>query len=53
MSAQAPKLEAAENDLKRLMADVTRVMEKAEEAVARMTSRATIAASPEGASSSR
>ena len=29
MNAQAPKLEDAENDLKQLMADVTRAMEKA------------------------
>jgi hypothetical protein len=53
MNAHAPKLEAAENDLKRLMADVTRAMEKAEEAVARMASRAAIATTPECASSSR
>ena len=39
MSAQAPKLDAAENDLKRLMADVSRAMEKPEQAVARMASR--------------
>ena len=38
MNAQAPKLEAAENDLKQLMDDVTRAMEKAQEAVARITS---------------
>ena len=36
MNAQATKLEGAENDLKQLMADVTRVMEKAQEAVARI-----------------
>lgn len=35
MNAQAPKLEDAENDLKQLMADVTRAMEKAQEAVGR------------------
>jgi hypothetical protein len=40
MNAQAPKLEAAENDLKQLMADVTRAMEKAQEAVARLASTA-------------
>jgi len=43
MDAQAPKLEAAENDLKRLMADVTRAMEKAQEAVARIASKAAAA----------
>ena len=40
MNAQATKLQAAENDLKQLMADVTRAMEKAQEAVARMASKA-------------
>ena len=39
MNAQAPKLEAAENDLKQLMADVTRAIEKAQEAVARIASK--------------
>jgi hypothetical protein len=33
---QATELQAAENDLKQLMADVTRAVEKAEEAVAKM-----------------
>ena len=37
MNAQATKLEGAENDLKQLMADVTRAMEKAQEAVARIS----------------
>ena len=36
MNAEATKLQAAENDLKQLMADVTRAMEKAQEAVARL-----------------
>jgi hypothetical protein len=40
MNAQAAKLQAAENDLKQLMADVTRAMEKAQEAVARIASKA-------------
>jgi hypothetical protein len=40
MSVQTPKLQAAENDLKQLMADVTRAMEKAQEAVARMAAKA-------------
>jgi hypothetical protein len=39
MSAQAPKVEDAENDLKQLMADVTRAMEKAQQAVARIASK--------------
>jgi len=41
MKAQATKLQDAENDLKQLMADVTRAMEKAQEAVARIASKAT------------
>jgi hypothetical protein len=41
MKAHATKLQAAENDLKRLMADVTRAMQKAEEAVARIASEST------------
>ena len=40
MRAQAAKLQAAENDLKALMADVTRAMEKAQEAVARLAAKA-------------
>ena len=40
MNTQAPTLQVAENDLKQLMADVTRAMEKAQEAVARITSKA-------------
>ena len=43
MNAQATKLQAVENDLKQLMADVTRAMEKAQEAVARIASKAAIA----------
>jgi hypothetical protein len=39
MNARATKLQAAENDLKQLMADVTQAMEKAQEAVARIASR--------------
>jgi hypothetical protein len=38
MNAQATKLQAVENDLKQLMADVTRAMEKAQEAVATTSS---------------
>jgi predicted nucleic acid-binding Zn-ribbon protein len=40
MKAQETKLQDAENDLKELMADVTRAMEKAQEAVARIASKA-------------
>ena len=36
MNAQATKLQAAEDELKQLMANVTRAMEKAEEAVGRI-----------------
>jgi hypothetical protein len=36
MRAQGTKLESAEKELKQLMADVTRAMEKAEQAVARI-----------------
>ena len=41
MKAQATKVQAAENDLKELMADVTRAMEKAQEAVARIAYKGT------------
>ena len=40
MKAQATKLQAAEIELKQLMTDVTRAMEKAQEAVARIASKA-------------
>ena len=36
MKAQATKLQAAEDELKRLMADVSQAMRKAEEAIARI-----------------
>jgi hypothetical protein len=53
MSAQPAKLQAAENDLKQLMADVTRAMEKAQEAVARLAAKAAAATTePESTSSS-
>ena len=42
MNAQAMKLHAAENDLKQLMADVAQAAEKAQEAVARITSKAAV-----------
>jgi hypothetical protein len=40
MSAHATKLQAAENDLKQLMADVARAVQKAQEAVARIAPNA-------------
>jgi uncharacterized protein YqgV (UPF0045/DUF77 family) len=43
MNAKAMKLQAAETDLKQLMADVSRAMEKAQEAVARLASTAAVA----------
>jgi hypothetical protein len=52
MNAQATKLQAAENDLKQLMADVTRAMEKAQEAVASIAPKAA-AATTETESTSR
>ena len=52
MNGQATKLQAVETDLKQLMADVTRAMEKAQEAVARITSKAA-AATTEPESTSR
>jgi hypothetical protein len=39
MNAQPAKLQAAENDLKQLMAEVSLAMEKAEEAVAKIAPR--------------
>jgi hypothetical protein len=53
MLTQATKLQAAEHDLKQLMADVTRAMEKAQEAVARLASKAAAAAETESTTSSR
>jgi hypothetical protein len=52
MSAQPAKLQAAEHDLKQLMADVTRAVEKAQEAVARMAAKAAAPTETEAASSS-
>jgi hypothetical protein len=43
MNAQATKLQAAEDDLKQLMADVNRAIEKAQEAAARIASKAAVA----------
>jgi hypothetical protein len=39
MDTEDPKLQSAETDLKQLMADVTRAMEKAQRAIARITSK--------------
>jgi hypothetical protein len=55
MNAHASELQAAENSLKQLMAEVTRAMEKAQEAVAKIafkTETATAAAT-ESTTSSR
>jgi hypothetical protein len=49
MAVPATNLLAAESDLKQLMADVTRAMEKAQEAVARIAGRAAAAAQAEAA----
>jgi len=40
MDAQATKLQTAETDLKQLMANVTRAMEKAQDAVTRIAPKA-------------
>jgi hypothetical protein len=52
MNAQETKLQTAENDLKELMADVTRAMEKAQHAVWRIAPKAA-AATTETESTSR
>jgi hypothetical protein len=52
MDAQATKLQAAENDLKQLMTDVTRAIEKAQQAAARIASKRP-AATTEAESTSR
>jgi hypothetical protein len=52
LDAQATKLQTAENDLKQLMADVTRAMEKAQDAVTRIAPKAA-AATTETESTSR
>jgi hypothetical protein len=49
MTARAVKLLVAENDLKLLMADVTRAMEKAQEAVARIAAKADATPAPAAA----
>ena len=52
MKAQVTKLQDAENDLKQLMADVTRATAKAQEVAARIASKA-VAATTETESTSR
>jgi hypothetical protein len=52
MDAQATKLQAAESDLKELMAEVTRAIEKAQQAVWRIAPKAA-AATTETESTSR
>ena len=52
INPQATKLQAVENDLKQLMADVTRTMEKAQEAVARIASKAATATTETGSTTS-
>jgi hypothetical protein len=52
VNAQVTKIQAAENDLKQLMADVTRAIEKAQHAVARISPKAA-AATTEPESTSR
>jgi hypothetical protein len=44
MKAQGTKLQATENDLKQLMADVSRAMEKAQEAITRLASNPAVTA---------
>jgi t-SNARE complex subunit (syntaxin) len=54
MNTQATKLQAAESDLKQLMTDLTRAVEKAKEAVTRITSKgADATAETESTTSSR
>ena len=45
MKAQGTKLQATENDLKRLMADVSRAMDKAQEAITRIAPNLAVTAS--------
>ncbi len=53
MKEEGTKLQAAENDLKRLMADVGRAMDKAQDAVARIAKAAAAPAETEAATSPR
>ena len=49
MRVQGTKLESAEKELKQLMADVNRAMEKAEQAVARIACKSDAAADDQAA----
>jgi len=54
MNARASELQAAENNLKQLMAEVCRAMEKTQEAIAKIVSKtATATAETESTTSSR
>ena len=53
MNVQATKLETAESNLKQLMADVSRAMEKAQDAVARITTVGAATAGTDSATKSR
>jgi hypothetical protein len=52
MDAQSTKLQAAENDLKQLMAEVTRAMHKAQDAIARIAPKTVRETAPETAPTS-
>jgi hypothetical protein len=45
MNVQAPEVQAAENNLKQLMVEVSRAMEKAHDAVAKIVSKTATATS--------
>jgi hypothetical protein len=53
MRTPGTKILAAENELKLLMADVTRAMEKAQDAVARIAHKAAAAAETDAATPAR
>jgi hypothetical protein len=53
MNTRETGIQAAENNLKQLMADVSRAMEKAQEAIAKITSNTTAAADTEPTTSPR
>jgi hypothetical protein len=53
MNARASELQAAENNLKQLMAEVSRAMEKAQEAIAKIASKTETATAAESTTPSR
>jgi hypothetical protein len=53
MQPQWTKLEAAGNDVKKLMVEVSRVMEKAQEAVERITCKTAASTTESGSPSAR